>query len=404
MLDKSEWEYVPYKKQKSPKIDSSEWQLVNPDLNKKEEKESFGHAALMAVPRIGKDIFEKAYGTFQKSPEYLETAKTEVPGILNPLNALMHPVQRSKQALAGALELGQALNYAPKNIAEYAANRLNLIPKEWANAIPTAQNLNPAIEQYLGNPVNPGDALLRGGVRNADALIPVAKAISILNPLNLTAKNITKDVLKTREKNIGQFNKSYSKLWDEAKNKGFENALYDIDINLPIIKKYSPGKAIEGVKDFSKNPTLENAHNAKSDLLRIKRELDKKTTLSTAERKQSKAVNDAIESIKSNMFKEETGNINKNLSKRYEKIQEGYKNEVVPYNNKAIKEYLRGESSPEELVNSLSRRAFNAKRGKYHKAMKYRKMIKDHPYLNALGIGTAGGSGALLLNKLFNKE
>jgi hypothetical protein len=372
--------------------------------NLKPEKESLGHAAAMAIPRIGKDLIESAYGAIQKAPEYWESAKTEVPGFLNPINYMLHPIERGKQTLAGLLQAGQNINQLPKNIAQYAANRLNLIPEDWANKVPTAPDITEGIDYYLGKPNKPGDELARGISRNALGIIPAAKIASALNPLNLTAKNIAKDVLKTREKNIGQYGRHYQDLWNEAKNKGFEDALYDIEMDLPTIKKYSPGKSIEGVNEFNNNPTLESAHNAKSDLLRIQRELNKKTSLNRAESKHLTAVNNAIDSINKNMFKEQGGGINKTLKAKYEKIQSGYKNEVVPYNNKAIKVYLRGESVPEELVNSLSRGAFNAKRGKYHKAIKYRKMAQKHPFLSGLGIGGAGGASALLLNKLFNKE
>ncbi len=400
MLDKNEWTYVTPKKPKNPGFDPSEWESVTSSSNDSGE-ESLGHAALMAIPRIGKDILEGAYGAFQKAPEYTEAAKTEVPGILNPLNALMHPIQRSKQALAGALQLGQSINHAPRALAQYAANRLNLIPREWANKVPAAPDLSPAIENYLGNPANPGDALMRGAVRNADVLLPATKATSALNPLNLTAKNIAKDVLKTREKKIGQYGKRYQALWQEAESKGFGDALYNIDVDLKTIKKYSPNKGIKGLEDFHKNPTLENAHDAKSDLLRIKRDLDSLTTLRTAERQQLAAVNDAINSINNNMFRGADGKIHEGMKTKYGQVQKGYKNEVIPYKNRAINEFIRGESSPEELVNSLSRRAFSAKRGEYHKALKYRKAFKDHPYLNSLGIV---GAAALLLNKLFSKE
>jgi hypothetical protein len=67
-------------------------------------------------------------------------------------------------------------------------------------------------------------------MRNALAITPATKAASVLNPMKLTYKNLAKDVLKTREKNIGEYGNRYEGLWKEAEGKGFGDALYDIDI------------------------------------------------------------------------------------------------------------------------------------------------------------------------------
>jgi 4-diphosphocytidyl-2C-methyl-D-erythritol kinase len=105
------------------------------------------------------------------------------------------------------------------------------------------------------------------------------------------------------------------------------------------------------------------------------------------------------------MFKGPDGKIHEGMKQKYGELQEGYRNEVVPYKNKAINEFMRGESSPDELVNSLSKRAFYAKRGKYHNAMRMRKLVKSHPYLAGIGTGSALGAGALgFYNELFGKS
>jgi hypothetical protein len=113
------------------------------------------------------------------------------------------------------------------------------------------------------------------------------------------------------------------------------------------------------------------------------------------------AVNNAIDSINKNMFKGPDGKIHEGMKQKYTDLQEGYRNEVVPYKNKAINEFMRGESSADELVNSLSKRAFYAKRGKYHKALQARKLLKSHPYVAGLGAASVlGGLG----NELFGKN
>jgi len=155
---------------------------INPRdfLEEETPQESFGQAAGYAIPRVAEDLFQSAYQGAQNIPDYWEKAKTEVPGFFNPMNFMGHPIERGKQSLAGLLELAQGINHAPKTAAQYAANRLHLIPQEWADKVPQAPSLDQDIEKYIGQPKNPGDALSRGLARNADLLLAgnaLAKAI-----------------------------------------------------------------------------------------------------------------------------------------------------------------------------------------------------------------------------------
>jgi hypothetical protein len=366
-------------------------------------EETFSQSAKYAPFRVGEDLINAGRGALENAPDYWERGKTEVPAFLNPINGLRHPVTRSKNVIAGLAELGHGILNTPHDFANYLENRLNLLPRGWSDKVPYQDDISGALDQFTGKEMNPGDSLTRGIVRNAANIIPVTKAASVLNPLNLTAKNIAKDVLKTRERNIGNYGNRYENLWKEAEGKGFGDALYHIDIDMPTIKKYSPNKSIKGLEDFDANPTLQNAHAAKSDLLRIKRDLDKLTTLRTAERQQLGAVNNAINSINENMFKEPSGKIHEGMKQKYGELQEGYRNEVVPYKNKAINEFMRDEASADELVNSLSKKAFYAKRGKYHTGMRLRKLIKSHPYLAGIGAAGALGAGGLF-EEIFGKK
>ena len=200
----SDWELVDSSSsQAKPSPSSSEWSLVP-----EEPQESLGTAAAYAIPRVAQDLLGSAYQGVQNIPDYWEKAKTEVPGFLNPMNFMRHPLERGKQSLAGLLELAQGINRAPKNIADYAANRLHLIPEEWANKIPTAPSLDEGIEQYLGSPKNPGDALARGLTRNADLLL-AANALGKALP-HLTKRGALKKLKKGKslaeQREIGTLN------------------------------------------------------------------------------------------------------------------------------------------------------------------------------------------------------
>jgi hypothetical protein len=157
-----------------------------------------------------------------------------------------------------------------------------------------------------------------------------------------------------------------------------------------------------GVTDFNQNPTLENAHKAKSDLLRLQRDLSKKTSLNTGENKHLTAISNAIDSLQSNMFKDYYGNLNTELKNRYENIQRGYAQDVVPYNNKYINQYKNNEISAKQLVQHLKNKSFAVKKGSEHPELLKQDKIKNA--LVAAGIGGGAISGGATLYDLLNKQ
>lgn len=365
------------------------------------QKESLGTSAALAIPRVGEDLIKGAYHALQSVPSYYEKAKTEVPGVLNTLQ--QHPGHALGQGVAGLAELGQNVFNMPHDIANYATNRLHLIPEDVNQKIQMARmpDSEQDINATFGEPQYAGESLIRGAGRNALNLMGAGKLATTLNPMNLTAKNIAKDILNTGETNKKMYGELYKNLWNEANQKGFGDALYNVDIDIPTLKKFSPAKGIKGVLDFDNNPTLENAHAAKSDLLRIQRDLNKLPTLRSAERQQLKAATDAINNIQGNMFKDASGAVDQNMLDKYNKIQQGYASDVIPYKNKAINKFKRNEMSANELVNSLSRGEFAAKRGSYHPEMGVRNAFKNHPYLTGAG---AAGLGKMLYDSMMGNQ
>lgn len=401
----SDWELVPdnegdQSQDSSPLQSSSDWEVVQqaPVSQRPNQNEGLGWAAAKAPFRILDDLYTGGINAIKSIPGYLDAAKTEVPGVLNPMS---NPLHRLGQAGAGLTELGHGLLNAPRGLADYASNRLNLIPQSYAEKVPYQKDISGDIDEVFGKASQPGDSLIRGATRNALNLIGVGKAASVLNPMNLTAKSIAKDVLNTAESNKKLYGGMYDNLWKDASNKGFDNAMYNVNIDIPTLQKFSPKKSIKGVLDFDQNPTLQNAHTAKSDLLRLQRDLNKLPTLRSAERQQLKAVNDGIDSIQGNMFKDASGKVDQGMLDKYQTIQQGYANEVIPYKNKAINKFRRNEISAKELVNSLSRGEFAAKRGSFHPEIKYRNAFKDHPYLTGAGIG---GLGKMLYDNMMGNQ
>jgi hypothetical protein len=385
VTDYSGWELVDNEKEVPSSPDYSDWEMVS-SSQQQEPQENFKTALSRAPGRITQDVYNSAMNFAGEIPGYYEKAKTEVPGIFSTL--IKHPVHLAGQGLAGLTELGHGILNAPHGIAEYGSNRLHLIPEKVTSQIPYQKDISQDISGLLGNPEYPGESLMRGTTRNALNLMGVKGVGSALNPLKLSKKNIIKDVLQTRKENKKIYSEKYNDLFNEAKEQGIgdvSNAIPEIDYE--TIKKYSPSKKIEGLNVFLENPSVKNAHKAKSDLLRIDRDLNKLSTLNTAERKHSTAVKNAINSLQNNMFTHESGLRNLDLFERYNNIQKGYALDVVPYNNKSIKKYLSQELTDKELINSLSKGAFRAKRGKYHPQFGIREKI--------LPIGTALGTVGL---------
>ena len=396
----SDWELVQENKEIKPKTD---WELVPIEPNSRQaQKETLGLAVSKAPFRIGEDILRSGYGALTNLPNRLKQAKTEIPGAFE--TAIQHPGSAGKQILAGLAEQGQKVFNLPHDLANYAANRLNLVPKNINEKIQMARmpsDTQEMINQTFGQPHYPGEELLRGLGRNSLATLGIGKAASTLNPMNLSTSSIVKDVLNTRKQNKKEYSGHYKNLWNKAEKEGYglgnANNLIDID----TIKKYTPSKKISAVEDFINNPNLKNAHLAKSDLLKVKDKLESQTSLNGAERKQYKAVTDAINNIQKNMFKNSEGKTSNKLLDRYNKIQHGYANEVVPYNINAINKYTKNKITDNELLNALSKGEFYAKRGKYHNALRLRNLLGNHPYITGAGLG---GGGLYLYNDLMGNR
>ena len=357
-------------------------------------EESLGAAAFMALPRIAEDVGRGVVEFAKKIPDYYQSAKKEVPGIAGLFRE--HPGRAGSQLLAGLTEAGHNSLNVPQSIAQYAEGRLNLLPKGYAEKVPHQQDISSEINQAFGKPQYPGEELFRGVGRNAADLLGVAKAGSVLNPMNLTAGSIAKDIVKTGEKNKSNYSKMYTDLWNQAGKKNFDDLSSVVPLlDMETLKKYTPKKKIAYLEDFNKQPSLERAHNAKSDLLKVARKLEEKVTLNGAERKQYKAVSNAIGDLEENMFKNKIGVPDMAMKDKYRKLQTGYAKDVVPYMNKYISQYKRKDISSKELLNALSKGAFREKKGSSHLALGVRE--KMTPALALLG---AGGLGKYLLDRL----
>ncbi len=387
------------KKQKEAPNDLSGWKIVAPATPiEQPQNESFGKAVTQAPFRVAEDLYKGAAGFVNNLPGYIDKAKTEVPGLLNPLNGLRHPIERSKQVISGLAELGHNTLNAPRGITDYAANRLGLIPKEWAEKVPYQEDISESLDKFSGKPKNPGDALLRGITRNATSIMPGAKLASVANPLALTNKAISKEVVRETNRLVNSHTKKYNNLFNRANKTGFNQVPIDnalIDTNLDFIKKYKTPLSYKGIERFSENPTLQNAQTATSDLKKITRSLDEKSNtsaLTDEERSLYNAAHESINHIEDNMFRNAEGVKNESLAKSHKNINQSYRENVVPYRyNDNIQKFIDKKITAKQLVNSLNEGEFGAKKSGRHPSLKLRNSLPK----NAIGVGSLGGLGWL---------
>lgn len=354
------------------KMANSDWEIVdNKPENEWQVQNNLPHEGLLesilrSPFRMLGDIGQGVYSGIRQLPAMYEQSKTELPGLMNVMKE--HPLHAMGQFGAGITEAGHNMLNIPHGIAEYMSNRLNLIPESAANKVPYQQDIEPQINEAFGEPKYPGESLIRGAARDIPNIIGATKLSSFLNPLNLTHKSIANDILNTKLKNEASYENHYTNLWKEAENKGLGGELIEKPaIDFKTIEKYTPANKRAYLEDFKNENTLNNAHFAKSELLKTKRDLENETTFTGAQQKQYNAITDAVSKIQNNMFKTKNGMIDKDLYDRYRLIQNGYKKEVVPYQQEVLLKYAKGNATPKKVVNTLSNDdEFSAKRGMYH--------------------------------------
>lgn len=414
----SDWEVVPDNNQSSgqgqaqPQSIDSDWEIVHPEPNSMQapqNNESLGMAALKAVPRMGEDIYRGGMNFLKNIPNYYQTAKSEVPGAFNAMYE--HPAHAAGQALAGLGEMGQNTFNIPYDIANYATNRLNLIPQDINQKIQMARmpDSEQDINATLGQPKYPGESLIRGTTRNALNLLGVDAAVNAVNPFNLTAKSIANDVVKTGRQQEIAHTKQYNKIWNKADKSGYNEVPVDqkkLSDNLSLIEKYKTPREYQSLEDFILTPSLQNAQKAQSDMGVMKRNLQEKSrtsSLTSEELKLYNAAHDSEKHIENNMFKNDKGDVNNSLKNKYQKLTNSYRENVVPYKyNRSIQAYKNNEMLPNELVNSLSRGEFAAKKGNAHPQIAIRNALL--PTAKGISLLGAGGVGAYLYNQMFGNK
>jgi len=414
----SDWEIVQDNNAHQP---SSDWEVM-PASAIPQPQESFGQSLLKAIPRLQEDIYHRGMNIAKSLPEYYEKAKTEIPGFLNktqpgsprdPIqfaNHLLSQASLLKQIAAGVPEMGLGLINLPADAANYTTNRLNLFPKDINNIIQKYGRLpddvaQEKINKIFGTPQAPGEAFGRGLTRNIWNLTSGYGVANLLNPLRLTAKGITKNVINAEKNQVIKHTNLYNNIWNEAEKSGFNKVPFDpklLEDNHVVLSEFYPRKSLTSLENLLQNPKLEHAQAAQSDLGVMRRALEEKARkgpLLESEKNIHNILEKTEKHIEDNMFKNSEGAINNILKNKYKKVTNSYRENVVPYKyNPAIQAYKNKEMLTNELVNALSRGEFAAKKGSKHPAIKIRNILS--PVIKKAGLPGAGLFG---INYLYDQ-
>jgi len=217
------------------------------DFLSEPDPESYWESVKSAPGKIIKDLGGAIRRGYQSLPGYYEKAKTEIPGVFNIGNE--HAAHFGGQALAGANELINSLAQFPLNISKYGSERLNLTPQGLTNVLQrmTPEDTTQAINQLFGEPKYPGEAMLRGAVRNAPFLYGAKSVSSAIKPSSFftTKKSIKNELLKTHDALENRASDTFKKVSDEVNNRGATQVPLTNPQGLPVvdfnnIKSYFP--------------------------------------------------------------------------------------------------------------------------------------------------------------------
>ena len=272
----------------------------------------------------------------------------------HPLNAT---VRAGGNVLSSMLEGGKQLYNLPLNINTYLGSKGVPVFKQTMGLANKLKIGDTGLEKAVLNEQKPGDELFKD-VGTVLSLIAGPEMAGVKIPA-VTAKGITKQIVKTKGAKVAEAKKDYGSLFERASQEGITHAKppKSVTASESHIVKHSEPRFHESLQTYVENPTIENAHWAQSELGSLERHLDsisKKNGLTPSQIKTLKAVQQARKGIKESMFSKNAMGANPKLGKEYDQLASKYKEEVVPYTSlEDIHQYQAGKMRPKTVVKNL---------------------------------------------------
>lgn len=243
-----------------------------------------------------------------------------------------------------------------------------------------------------------GGGAVAGGITGG--LLP---ALHRLLPSSV-ANNITKAYHKAKDVGSGMYNR----VWKDAAEEGLTHAPLSKGIPHKNFEEEAGSDYVTRLKEYIKDPTLENAHWAQSDLGKF---IDSFKGVKPHEIPSPKlrALDEAKtlqEKIKESMFSHNALGTRPHLAKAYSKASENWAKNVIPYQDiKNIREYAKGKVKSSTLIkNALKNENFMLNKAEKHPALLAHEAAQNpllRKILGAVGAGAGLGTGAYGTYKLF---
>lgn len=263
-----------------------------------------------------------------------------------------------------------------------------------------------------------GNALLGGAIPAVGTPLRAgAKKLS-----SLRSKNIAERFVEEPKQNAKIASKMYDKVWNAKEGIGKSKVpLYakGLGKDLKFIAENELPNYTENLEKFLKNPNLENAHWAKSDLKYMVRNIykNKKITgkLDPWQNKVFKTIKKSESELDTIMKRVFDKSGEPNIAKDYKKANNYYRENVGKYNNSSLVQKLNPEHEqalfPKQFVDRAAKsRNFNHKFAEKHPEIAQRRKLKE--LINKTGktgkyaTYTSAGIGIPLgiLHELFKKD
>lgn len=272
-----------------------------------------------------------------------------------------HPLKATARAggniLSSMLEGGKQLYNLPLNINTYLGSKGVPVFKQTMGLANKLKIGDTGLEKAVLGEQQPGDALFKD-VGTALSLIAAPEAVGAKIPA-VTAKGITKQIVKTKAGRVAEAQKDYGSLFERAGQEGITHVKppKSVTASESHIVKHSEPRFHESLQTYTENPTLENAHWAQSELGALERHLDsisKKNGLTPSQVKTLKAVQQARKDIRQSMFSKNAMGANPKLGAEYDQLATKYKEKVVPYTSlEDIHAFEAGKMRPKTVVKNL---------------------------------------------------
>jgi hypothetical protein len=230
------------------------------------------------------------------------------------------------------------------------------------------------------------------------------KGASLIGSKIPTSTNLASKILQDKSAIKNTYEGLYKDLFKSAEEQGIKE-IEKPKGKINSIIENTPATYHKTLQKFIDEPTLENAHWAQSDLGKLERSLEKaheNNPLTKPKLGALKQAKDYKEKLKRAMFSADKGK----LEKEYNKISEGYKNDVLPYTtNKSITKFGKDELLAKNLISNLKKNdKFMIALGEKYPGIKVNQLANSpagKKIIAGLLYGTGAGAGLEAVHKLF---